>query len=161
MIFNRMKRRTLLFLLAALCPAFAQKYDGPRPPKPDLPYLKHANNLVPTEPSDAKEEKQKKGDILYTIAGANSTAKTPLASPIFLLESDKLLPDRLGLYKLDVKNGHREILFGEKKQPKPIRLEVSKVAGNLYRIEVSDSLEPGEYSLSPQDSNQVFCFEVF
>jgi hypothetical protein len=158
-----MKHRILLLVLVpTACGAlFAQKYDGPRPAKPDLPYLKHANNLVPTEATEAREEKQKKGDILYTIEGASSTAQTPLASPIFLMLSDKLSPDRLGLYKLDVKGGHREILFGEKKQPKPIRLEVSKVSGTLYRIEVSDSLEPGEYSLSPQDSNQVFCFQVF
>jgi len=26
---------------------------------------------------------------------------------------------------------------------------------------VSESLEPGEYSLSPEGSNQVFCFQVF
>jgi len=44
---------------------------------------------------------------------------------------------------------------------KPIRIEVSKLSGNLYRIEVDESLEPGEYSLSPADSNQVFCFQVY
>jgi hypothetical protein len=31
----------------------------------------------------------------------------------------------------------------------------------LYRLEVEESLEPGEYALSPEGSNQVFCFQVF
>jgi len=159
-----MTRRILALLLAVAFSAPsqtpAQKYDGPRPPKPDLPYLKHAQNLVPTEPGTATEEK-KKDDILYVIQGASSSAKTPLASPIFLLEVDKLNPDRLGLYKLEVRNGRREILFGAKKQPRPIRIEVNRIADKLYKIEVGDSLEAGEYSLSPEQSNQVFCFQVF
>jgi hypothetical protein len=156
-----MLRRILPLLVAAVFAASAQqKYDGPRPPKPDLPYLKHANNLLPTEAAMAKEEK-KKDDTLYVIEGAASPAKTPLASPIFLIQAEKLVPDRLGLYKLDSKSGHREILFGPKKSPKPIRIEVSRLAGNLYRIEVDESLDPGEYSLSPEGSNQVFCFQVY
>ena len=154
-------RRILLLLSAVVLAAFAQKYDGPRPPKPDLPYLKHASELVPTEAGQAKEEKQKKEDILYVVEGAASSARTPLASPIFLIVADKLVPDRLGLYKLDVKSGHREIMFGPKKSPKPIRIEVSRISGNLFKIEVDESLEPGEYSLSPADSNQVFCFQVY
>lgn len=153
------RRIALLFLLVAL-PLFAQKYDGPRPPKPDLPYLKHASTLVPTEAGQAKEQKQK-SDTLYIVEGANSPARTPLATPIFLFQSEKLVPENLGLYKLDVKNGHREILFGAKKSPKPIIITVTHVDGNLYRIEVDDTLEPGEYSLSPEGSNQVFCFSVF
>lgn len=156
-----MTRRILPLLFAAVFAAFAQKYSGPRPPKPDLPYLKHADNLVATEAAEAKEEKQKKDDVLYVVAGASSPSRTPLASPIFLLVSDKLEPDKLGLYKLDVKSGHREILFGPKKQPRPIRLEVSRLDGNLYKIEVDESLDPGEYSLSPEGSNQVFCFQVY
>jgi hypothetical protein len=156
-----MIRRILPLLVAAVCAAFAQKYDGPRPPKPDLPYLKHADNLIPTEASKATEEKQKKDDILYVVEGASSPARTPLASPIFLMQSDQLSPDKLGLYRLDVKGDHREILFGPKKQPRPIRLDVKRVDGNLYRIEVDESLDPGEYSLSPEGSNQVFCFQVY
>lgn len=150
----------LPLLVAACFAASAQNYDGPRPPKPDLPYLKHASNLVPTEAGNAKEESQKNAK-LYIVDGAASPAKTPLASPIFIFKADKIAPEKFGLYKFDVKNGHREILFGAKKPPQPIRIEVSKIDKDLYRIEVGDSLEPGEYSLSPEGSNQVFCFQVY
>jgi hypothetical protein len=50
------------------------KISGPRPPS-GSPYLKHAENLIPTEVSEAKEEKGKKDDITYAVAGAASTAE--------------------------------------------------------------------------------------
>jgi hypothetical protein len=42
-----------------------------------------------------------------------------------------------------------------------IRLNVTRLEENLYKIEVDEILENGEYSLSPADSNQVFCFQIF
>jgi len=158
-MFSTMLYRVVPLLLAAFA-ASAQKYDGPLPPKPDVPYLKQAAELVTTEVGQAKEEK-KKDDVTYIVEGAASSAKTPLASPIFIFKADKISPEKFGLYKLTVKGGHREITIGPKKQPVPIRIEVSRIDKGLYRIEVGDSLEPGEYSLSPEGSNQVFCFQVF
>lgn len=155
-----MKVLSFVLLLCLAAVAYAQKYTGPRPAKPDLPYLKHAENLVPTEASEAKEEKGKKDEITYAIAGAASTARTPLASPIFLLQSEKLKADALQLYRLEIRNGRREITASPKKPMKAIRLEVTRLDTGLYRLEVTDSLEAGEYSLTPEGSNQVFCFQV-
>jgi hypothetical protein len=158
-----MTRRFLILLCVAASSALAQKYTGPRPPKADVPYLKHAENLVATEVAQAKEE-NRKDDLLYVVAGATSSAKTPLASPVFLLQADKLVPDKLQLYKLESKNGGREVLFSHKKKQTamPIRIEVTRLGSdNLYKIEVNDSLENGEYSLTPDGSNQVFCFQVY
>ena len=154
--------RLLAALLLAAAAASAQKYTGPRPEQSDLPYIKHAENLVPTEASEAKEEKGKKGDITYVIPGASSNARTPLASPIFILQADKLTPSTLQLYKLETRNGRREITASPKKPMKAIRVEASRLdSSGLYKLEVVESLEPGEYSLSPEGSNQVFCFQVF
>jgi hypothetical protein len=151
--------RFLPLLLAGA--AFAQQYDGPRPAKPDLPYLKHASNLVPTEVAEAKEDKQKNG-ILYIIDGASSSSKTPLALPIFIMKVDKVSAEKLQLYKLDVKSGRREIFFGSKKGQEAIRMEVTKLsADGVYKVEVDDDLEPGEYALTPEGSNRVFCFQVY
>ena len=159
-----MRIRCLALCLAAAFAA-AQTYTGPLPPHADLPYLKHAENLVPTEVLEAKEEKNKKGqkgDVTYVIAGAASSAKTPLASPIFLLETDKLVAAKLALYKLESRNGRREIAFSPRKQAKAIRVELTHLnTAGLYRLEVEESLEPGEYAFSPEGSNQVFCFQVF
>ena len=152
--------RTIPLLLAAMCAAFAQKYDGPRPAKADLPYLKHASELVATERVEAKEQKVK-NDTVYTVAGPASSVKTPLASPIFIFKADKISPEKFGLYQFEVKNGYREITFGPKKQPRAIHVEVVRLDKDLYRLEAVESLEPGEYSLSPEGSNQVFCFQVY
>ncbi len=153
---------SLLTMLGGPC-AMAQKYNGPRPPKPDLPYLQHADNLVPTEVADAKEQPGK-DEITYTISGAASTAKTPLAGPVFLLETQKLEPEKMELYRLEVKNGQREVVFSKKKKrdsSRPLRLGVTRLDEHLFRLEVEESLENGEYSLTPSGSNQVFCFQVY
>src|SRR5215469_5428385 len=145
-----MLRFTALFLVAGVAITFAQKYDGPRPPRPDIPYLKHADNLIATEVTQAKESKRK-DDTLYIIEGPNSSARTPLAEPIFLLQVDKLQPDKLQLFRLEEKNGRREILFGKKKGPMPVRVEVTRISSdNLFKLEVEEQLSPGEYSLSPE-----------
>ncbi|MBZ5575639.1 MAG: hypothetical protein LAP40_03650 [Acidobacteriia bacterium] len=158
-----MRRRLLTLVLALAAMALGQKYDGPRPPQADVPYLKHADTLVATEVSEAKEQ-SRKDDILYVVAGASSSARTPLASPIFLFQADKLVPEKLQLFKLESKNGSREILFSHKKKQtaSPIRMEVTKLSSdNLYRLEVEETLDKGEYSLTPDGSNQVFCFQVY
>jgi hypothetical protein len=157
-----MMRRTLLLFAVTVLAALAQtKYDGPKPPKPDLPYLKHASDLIPTEATQATEEKQKKDDILYVVAGGSSPVKTPLASPIFIMQADQISPDKLELFKVETKNNRREILIGPKKQPPRVRIELTRLGAGLYRIEVDESLEPGEYVLTPQGSNQAFCFQVY
>lgn len=141
---------------------FAQKYDGPRPPKKDMIYLLHADNLIPTETGDAKEE-GKKNDPVYTFPGASSPARTPLAEPIFILDSDSIRPDSVELYRMDVRSGHREVKVsgGSRRNSKALRLSVVKLDRGLYRLEASETLDPGEYVLSPTGGNHVFCFEVY
>jgi len=117
--------------------------------------------LIPTEAVTAKEEK-KSDDTTYVIPGAGSAVRTPLASPIFLFQAGKIAPEKLALYKLETTGGHRQILFRAKKPPQAIRIVVTKLsADGLWKIEVDESLEPGEYSLSPEGSAQAFCFQVF
>jgi hypothetical protein len=154
-----MRLLALLLVLPAALAIAADKYDGPRPPQPDLAYLMHADNLIPTEALEAKEESGN-----YTVPGASSSARTPLAEPIFLIESDKVFPERLELYRWEVKGGRRELSVGKGKRKgsaRALHLSVNKLDGKLYRVEASEPLEPGQYSLSPNDSNKVFCFEVY
>src|SRR2546423_11585808 len=126
-----MLSRAVLIVTVCLTAATAQKYSGPRPEKPDLPYLLHADNLVATEAGQAGEE-SKKDEITYFVNGPASAVKTPLASPIFLLLAQNLNPEKLQLYRLEVKNGRREITFKKKKSNvKPVFLTVTRVAENL------------------------------
>ena len=153
------------FLIAFALPCLlllAQKYKGPVPPKPDVVYLIHADNLVSTEVTEASEE-GKKDNITYVIAGAASPVKTPLASPIFLIQADKLMPEKFEVYRLEVRNGRREVAFSRKKRKTahPIRLSLHPLGESFYRMEIDETLENGEYSITPAGSNQVFCFAVY
>jgi len=138
------------------------KYSGPRPPKPDVPYLLHAENLVPTEIAEAKEE-SRRNNTAYTVPGATSPARTPLAEPIFLFQTQSISPEKLQLYQLEVKDGNREIEFPENrnKAPRPYPLSITRLAQGLYRVEASATLENGQYVLTPAGSNTVFLFEVY
>jgi hypothetical protein len=150
----------LAIALAGFAAVAADRYDGPRPPKQDLLYLVHADNLIPTEAAEARQEGKNQ---TYIIAGANSSARTPLAEPIFLVQSDLIEPERLELYKLDVKSGHREVTIAKRQRTgsKALHLTVTKLDGRLYRVEVDEPLDDGQYSISPSDSNHAFCFEVY
>ena len=154
---GRMRYRFLIpTLLLAVFTARPADYTGPKPPKPDLLYLVHADNLLPTEAAEAKQDKD-----TYSVAGASSSAKTPLAEPIFLLQSDKLSPETLELYRFEVKSGKRELTINKRRGARPLHLSVTKLDRGLYRVEAAEPLENGEYGLSPSGSNRVFCFQIF
>ena len=153
-------RRIPLLILAAMIAVHAQKYAGPTPPKPDLPYIQHATSLIATEPEEAKEEKTK-DDVLYTVDGANSSAKTPLALPIFIIKADKLNPASLQMYRLESKDGHRQLTASAKKNAEPIHVEVTRVGADIYKLDVYNGLDAGEYALTAEGWKQMFCFQVY
>jgi hypothetical protein len=159
-----LRRRYLaltVLILAGVGIAWTADYTGPRPPKPDMVYLVHADNLIPTETGEAKEE-GKGSNTKYVMPGPTSSARTPLAEPIFILQSDKLTPESIELYKFDVKGGRREVdLSGGRGSSKALHLSVTRLERGLYRIEADEFLENGEYVLSPMGSNRVFCFSIF
>jgi len=157
----------LIVLLMLGCLAFAQtkKYSGPRPPKPDVPFIIQAGSLTETESSMAKESQEKDG-TLYTVPGATSQARTPLPEPTLLFQSDKINPDKFTLFKMEVRGGSRVLLMPapgkrKKESARPIFLMVTPLSPGLFRIEVNEVIDNGEYCLSPEGSNQVFCFTTY
>jgi len=154
--------RFVPILLLATLAAVADDYTGPRPPKPDVLYLVHAANLLPTEVTEAQQD-GKKDETTFSVPGAASSARTPLAEPIFLLRSEKIKPSALELYRFEVKNGRRQLTLSKKRKDNtgPFHLSITKLDKDLYRVEADEALENGEYSLSPNGSNSVFCFQVY
>jgi hypothetical protein len=150
-----------LFVIAASIAA-AAKYDGPVPPKSDIPYLLHASNLIETEVADARQE-GKKNDT-FVISGASSSARTPLAEPIFIIDARQIRPETIELYKLDVKGGSRQVSLGTDRRrggSRALHLAVKPLGGHLYRVEVDEPLEDGEYALSPSGDNHAYCFAIY
>lgn len=158
-----MLQKSVLTILACAALSSAQsKYTGPKPEKVDIPYLKHASKLIPLEVNEAKEE-MRKDQQWAVVKGAASAVRTPLAEPFFIMEQSKVNASQFELYRVEAKNGQRELMLGTKKKDgaKPLKIMVSPLGERLYRIDVNDTLENGEYCLSPQGSNQVFCFQVY
>lgn len=158
-------RYAVLSALLLLVPAAAQaprKYTGPRPPKADVPFLLHATKLIETEKSVAAETKTKEG-TLYSVPGAESPVKTPVPEPIFLFRAEKINPDSLTLFRMTPRGGSRTLLIPEQGRrrrdgPKPVFILITPLEPGLFRIEVNEPLDDGEYCLSPDGSNDVFCF---
>ena len=155
--------RIALTLLMAASGFAAEKYTGPRPPKADVPYLMHADNLIETEIGKAKSD-ERKDTVVAMVPGASSPVKTPLAEPIFLIKTDRLSVDKIAAYRMEVKNGQREVVVNAKKlknMKAPIHLQITKLDDRLYRVEVDEPLENGEYSLSPDGSDETFSFQIY
>ncbi len=159
----RLRGRLTAALLGAALASLAQQYDGPPPPKADVPYLLHAENLIETEHQVAQEENRKK-HIAYTVPGERSPVRTPLAEPIFIILSEKFPPQAYRLYRMDVVKGRRETAFPKKpgkRGPRPRYLIFDRIKDNLYKLEANEYLENGQYCLTPQGANDVFCFEIY
>jgi hypothetical protein len=152
---------SILLAAASLAAAEKNKLGLPNPPQTDVPCLIHATSLLETETKEATQEESEK-ETLFWVAGTSSTAGTPLAAPQFLLAYESINPANLKLYKMDVKNGRREIMYRKKKKilAEPIYLSVFPVEDGLVKIEVDASLDRGEYCLTPEGSNNVYCFAV-
>jgi hypothetical protein len=154
-----------LSIMLALPAAGQKKYAGPRPPKSDAPFLQHGRQLIEVETSEAREA-QGKGEVNYSVPGANSPTRTPVPEPIFLFQSDRINPERLSLFRMEVKGGERTLtlptdLRRRKEKARPIFLLVTPIENRLFKVEVNEPLENGEYCLSPEGANTVFCFSEY
>jgi hypothetical protein len=152
-----------LLLLGAVWVIGQEKYDGPVPPKADLPYLLQAKKLTEVEICQGREERRK-DDTVYVIAGPASSARTPLPEPMFVIDARALAPQRIELYQLEVKGGNREVSLPTKAgsgSSQPLHLRVTPLTEHLFKIEASEMLEAGQYALTPGGASRLFCFEVY
>ena len=113
--------------------------------------------------ADARQE-DRKDNSRFSIPGATSPARTPLAEPVFLIDARQISPESLELYRLDTKGGNREISVNSSRKhggSHALHLAVKQLSGHLYRVEVDEPLENGQYALSPNGENRSFCFEIY
>ena len=160
-----MRRLLLLCSLAAVCVA-ADPPVVPDPPKADMVYLLLGDNLVPTEALEAQVDVRNKGkkneESTHYVPGEHSNAKTPLSSPIFVIKRGNLSPEALQVFAFEIKNGRREVTFSKKKSSRPFTMTIIPTATeSVFRMEVDQNLPPGEYAVTPNGSEQVFCFAVY
>jgi hypothetical protein len=159
MVFMTRRMLACALLLSAGIVA-QQRYDGPPPPKKDLPYLVQAGSLVETEQGTA-QPREDANQTTYIVPGANSPVKTTAAIPAIVIDVSKIDLQSLQFFRLESRDGHREIVFPKRaKPPRPVPMVTTRLGGSLFKLEAADDLPKGEYSLTPQGSNAVFCFAV-
>lgn len=106
-----MMAKVALFAVALMAPGALRAempYSGPKPAQKDLPYLVLGNRLVETEQAEARQSEEK-NRTTYSVSGATSSARTPLAEPAFLLLPGNLKPESLSLYPMRVDKGNRSV----------------------------------------------------
>jgi hypothetical protein len=163
---NRLRFTCALLLMAgfAFGQAKAKKYNGPRPDGDATVYLLHASRLLPLEVGQAVEEKQKDGSLNY-VNGPTASTETPIPEPVFLVRDGKIAATKLVLWRLQSKKGRRELFLPvpskmNKNSARPVRTTITPLEPGLFRVEVQEILEPGEYCFSPDGSMSSFCFRA-
>jgi hypothetical protein len=73
----------------------------------------------------------------------------------------EIAPGMFSLYPLETKGSTRRTKAGTGDSPAlTIPLSTRKVRGYTYILTPQDGLAPGEYSISPANSNDAFCFGI-
>jgi hypothetical protein len=153
----------LLIALVPLTLLAEMPYFGPKPEKEDHPYLMLGNRIVETEEREAGQNEDKKR-IVYTVSGTSSPVRSPLAEPAFLFKPGSIRAEALQLYPMKIEKGNRSITFHtkpKKDDPRPVPLMYHSRKDGSVIIETNQYLENGEYCLSPEGVNTVFCFQVY
>lgn len=147
-------------------PAFAllaySPVPVPLPAEKDVPFLVHGDRLLATDIAVARP-RERRFDTVYSVPGEASQARTPLASPVFVFAAERIDVARLQLFRLEVAPGQRELAVQRRGNggAKPFRISISPLGAGFFRLEVDESLPNGEYALTPDGSNEVFCFTVY
>jgi hypothetical protein len=66
------------------------------------------------------------------------------------------------LITFEVKGGERRTRpnMRTRSRPEAIQIYIAKAGESSYALTLPPNLQPGEYSFSPRDSNDVFCFGI-
>jgi hypothetical protein len=137
--------------------------------EPDVvgaPFLRGAYGLIPLEREIGMMVRNNSpygmGPTVYRIQGARS--------PVRVRQSDKLVfvvrlnagadPRRFELYALESRMNYRQTQSTRGGgRPPALPVSIQKIGDSTYEISPR-GLYPGEYSLSPIDSNESYCFGV-
>ncbi len=139
---------------------------APEPQVTGAPFLRGAAGLIPLEREIGMMVRNNTmygmGSSVYRIQGGRS--------PVRVRQGDRLVfvirlnsnadPRRFELYPLQSRMNFRQTEPSGGGRPLGLPVTIAKVGNSVYEISPARPLYPGEYSLSPIDSNQSFCFGV-
>lgn len=133
----------------------------------NAPFLRGANVFIPLEREVATVSR---GGGIYGYGGATVYRVQGARSPVRVRQTDRIVfvvrldpgwdPHQFGLFRLDSRMGFRQTQPAMGGSPPALRVTINKVGDSVYEITPSRPLAPGEYAVSPLNSNDSYCFGV-
>ena len=134
---------------------------------PDIagaPYLRGANGYIPLEREIGA---MARGGGMYGMGG-NVYRIQGSRSPVRVRQGDRIvfvvrLPSggdarQFQLYRLESRMGYRQTQPTMGGNPAALAVTINQVSNSVYEIVPARPLRPGEYAVSPMNSNESYCF---
>jgi len=138
-------------------------------PGPDYvgaPFLRGANGYIPLEREIGM---MSRGGGMYGMGAPVYRIQGP-RSPVRVRQGDRLVfvvrlssggdPRQFQLYRLESRMGYRQTQTTMSGMPPALPVTINKVGDSVYEIIPARALYPGEYAMSPANSNESYCFGV-
>jgi hypothetical protein len=137
------------------------------PDSVNAPFLRGANGYIALEREVAT---MARGGGIYGFGGATVYRVQGARSPVRVRQADRIVfvvrldsgwdPHQFQLFRLDSRMGFRQTQPAMGGSPQALLVTVNKVGDSVYEIKPSRPLAPGEYAVSPLNSNDSYCFGV-
>lgn len=133
----------------------------------NAPFLRGANGFIPLEYEVAMASRSGGiyglgGATVYRVQGARSSVRVHQSDRVVFVVrlSNGWDPNQFQLFRFDSRMGSRQTQPAMGGAPPLVPLAIRKVADSVYEIAPSRPLPPGEYAVSPVNSNDSYCFGV-
>ena len=143
---------------------------GPVDKGPDIvgaPFLRGSSGYIPLEREIATTSR---GGGIYGLGGGSVYRVPGPRSSVRVRQADRIVfvvrlnpgddPRQFQLYRLESRMGSRQTPPAMGGTPPGLPVTINKVGDSVYEITPARALYPGEYAVSPMNSNESYCFGV-
>lgn len=137
-------------------------------PGPDIvgePVLRGASGYIPLEREMGTMSRTGgiygMGAPVYRVQGPRSLVRVRQGDRIvFVVRLNSGDARQFQLYRLESRMGYRQTQPTMSGSPMPLPLTIRKIGDSVYELIPTRVLYPGEYAVSPMNSNESYCFGV-
>ena len=146
---------------------------GPEAPRMDMgpdivgaPFLRGSSGYIPLEKEIGM---MSRGGGMYGMGATVYRIQGP-RSPVRVRQGNRLVfvvrlnpggdPRQFQLYRLESRMGYRQTQPTMGGAPPGLTVTINEVGDSVYEITPARALYPGEYAVSPMNSNESYCFGV-
>jgi hypothetical protein len=147
-------------------PAAGAPRVDPGPDYAGAPFLRGSNGYIPLE---REVGMMMRGGGMYGMGGVVYRVQGQ-RSPVRVRQGDRIVfvvrlsaggdPRQFQLFRLEPRMGYRQTPPGMGGGPTPLPTTINQVGDSVWEIIPVRVLYPGEYAVSPTNSNESYCFGV-